>query len=63
MVNGSFVDKKEELINGLIIGNEDVKIDSNVFKVSNLLGELNFEEDEDEIFYLKDFLVYVCRCV
>lgn len=41
--------------------NEDLKIDSGVFKVSNVLGELNFEEDEDEIFYIKDFLVYVCR--
>lgn len=63
MVNGNVVDKKEDLVNGLIIGIEEVKVDGIVFKVSNFLGEFNFEEDEDEIFYLKDFLVFVCRCV
>ena len=64
LVNGSSVDKKEELTNGPATGNEDAKTDSNVSKVSNSLGELNFEEDEDETFYsAKDLPAYACRCV
>lgn len=63
LVNGSAVDKKEELTNGPATGNEDSKTDSNVSKVSNSLGELNFEEDEDETFYSKDLPAYACRCV
>jgi len=64
LVNGSSVDKKEELTNGPATGNEDTKTDSNVSKVSNSLGELNFEEDEDETFYsAKDLPAYACRCV
>ena len=63
LVNGSTVDKKEELTNGPATGNEDSKTDSNVSKVSNSLGELNFEEDEDETFYSKDLPAYACRCV
>lgn len=63
LVNGSAVDKQEELTNGPATGNEDSKTDSNVSKVSNSLGELNFEEDEDETFYSKDLPAYACRCV
>ena len=63
LVNGGSVDKKEELTNGPATGNEDAKTDSNVSKVSNSLGELNFEEDEDETFYSKDLPAYACRCV
>lgn len=63
LVNGNAVDKKEELTNGPATGNEDSKTDANVSKVSNSLGELNFEEDEDETFYSKDLPAFACRCV
>lgn len=63
LVNGNGVDTQEDLTNGPSTGNEDPKVDGSVSKVSNSLGELNFEEDEDETFYTKDLPVYACRCV
>ena len=63
LVNGNAVDKKEDLANGPVAGSEDSKVDGGVSKVSNSLGELNFEEDEDETFYTKDLPAYACRCV
>ena len=63
LVNGNIVDQKEDLSNGPVAVNEESKADGGVSKVSNSLGELNFEEDEDETFYTKDLPVYACRCV
>lgn len=61
LVNGNAVDQKEELSNGPVAANEDTTVDTGVSKVSNSLGELNFEEDEDETFYTKDLPAYACR--
>lgn len=61
LVNGNATDKKENLTNGPTTANEESKADGNVSKVSNSLGELNFEEDEDETFYSKDLPPYACR--
>lgn len=57
VVNGS-LDKKEELANGPVPSNEE----NGVSKVTNSLGELNFEEDEDEVqsFYSKDLPSHAC---
>lgn len=63
LVNGNAVDQKEELSNGPVAANEDTTVDTGVSKVSNSLGELNFEEDEDETFYTKDLPAYACRWV
>lgn len=63
LVNGNVVDKKEELSNGPVAVNNDSKVDGGVAKVNNSLGELNFEEDEDETYYTKDLPAYACRCV
>lgn len=63
LVNGNVVDKKEELSNGPVAVNDDSKVDGGVAKVNNSLGELNFEEDEDETYYTKDLPAYACRCV
>lgn len=63
LVNGNVVDKKEELNNGPVAVNDDSKVDGGVAKVNNSLGELNFEEDEDETYYTKDLPAYACRCV
>lgn len=63
LVNGNVEDQKEVLSNGPVAANEDSKADGGVSKVSNSLGELNFEEDEDETFYTKDLPAYACRCV
>lgn len=61
LVNGNVVDKKEELSNGPVAVNDDSKVDGGVAKVNNSLGELNFEEDEDETYYTKDLPAYACR--
>ncbi|KAK2552912.1 Regulator of nonsense transcripts 1 [Acropora cervicornis] len=61
LVNGNAVEQKEDLSNGPVVGNEDSKVESGVPKVSNALGELNFEEEDDETFYTKDLPVYACR--
>ncbi|XP_073243467.1 regulator of nonsense transcripts 1-like [Porites lutea] len=61
LVNGNVVDEKEELSNGPVAVNDDSKVDGGVAKVSNSLGELNFEEDEDETYYTKDLPPYACR--
>lgn len=36
-------------------------VDENVAKTSQLLAELNFEEDEEDTYYTKDLPVHVCR--
>ena len=58
IVNG-VLNKKEELSNGPVSSAEE----NGVTKVSNSLGELNFEEDEDEVqsFYSKDLPNHACR--
>ena len=62
LVNGTFVDKKEDIPNDPVLVNDDSKADG-ISKVANSLGELNFEEDEDEAFYSKDLPAFACRCV
>lgn len=61
LINGDAVEKKEILTNGPPSSNEEGK--ESVSKVTNSLGELNFEEDEDETFYSKDLPAHACRCV
>lgn len=36
-------------------------VDDNVAKTSQLLAELNFEEDEEDTYYTKDLPVHACR--
>lgn len=36
-------------------------VDDSVAKTSQLLGELNFEEDEEDAYYTKDLPVHACR--
>lgn len=36
-------------------------VDENVAKTSQLLAELNFEEDEEDTYYTKDLPVHACR--
>ncbi|MEE6522581.1 hypothetical protein FKM82_021178 [Ascaphus truei] len=36
-------------------------VDDGVGKTSQLLGELNFEEDEEDTYYTKDLPVHACR--
>lgn len=38
-------------------------MDDNVAKTSQLLAELNFEEDEEDTYYTKDLPVHACRWV
>lgn len=43
----------ERLLNG--------GVDDSVAKASQLLAELNFEEDEEDTYYTKDLPVHACR--
>lgn len=43
----------ERLLNGAV--------DDSVAKASQLLAELNFEEDEEDTYYTKDLPVHACR--
>ena len=61
LVNGDATEKKEVLANGQAAPNEESN--DSVSKVANSLGELNFEEDDDEAFYSKDLPAHACRCV
>lgn len=36
-------------------------VDDSVAKASQLLAELNFEEDEEDTYYTKDLPVHACR--
>lgn len=36
-------------------------LDDSVAKTSQLLAELNFEEDEEDAYYTKDLPVHACR--
>lgn len=38
-------------------------VDESVAKTSQLLAELNFEEDEEDAYYTKDLPLHACRCV
>lgn len=38
-------------------------VDDSVAKASQLLAELNFEEDEEDTYYTKDLPVHACRYV
>lgn len=38
-------------------------LDDTVAKTSQLLAELNFEEDEEDAYYTKDLPVHACRSV
>ncbi|XP_031564537.1 regulator of nonsense transcripts 1-like [Actinia tenebrosa] len=51
LLNGDIIKKKE-------IALEDTKDDTS--KLTNSLGELNFEEDEDESFFPKDLPAHAC---
>lgn len=36
-------------------------VDDSVAKTSQLLAELNFEEDEEDTYYTKDLPIHACR--
>lgn len=54
------------VLNGDIIKQKDIALEETKdesSKLTNSLGELNFEEDEDESFFPKDLPAHACRCV
>lgn len=48
-------------INGPDEGLHNGGMDDSVAKTSQLLGELNFEEDEEDTYYTKDLPIHACR--
>lgn len=48
-------------INGPDEGLLNGGLDDSVAKASQLLAELNFEEDEEDTYYTKDLPVHACR--
>ncbi|XP_034035069.1 putative regulator of nonsense transcripts 1 [Thalassophryne amazonica] len=48
-------------VNGPDAGLLNGGVDDSVVKASQLLGELNFEEDEEDTYYTKDLPVHACR--
>ncbi|XP_048583576.1 regulator of nonsense transcripts 1 [Nematostella vectensis] len=58
VLNGTVIEKKE---NVLANGPANSEAKDGVSKVANSLGELNFEEEEDETFYQKDLPAHACR--
>lgn len=48
-------------VNGPDEGLHNGGLDDSVIKTSQLLGELNFEEDEEDTYYTKDLPVHACR--
>jgi len=48
-------------VNGPDEGLHNGGVDDSVAKTSQLLGELNFEEDEEDTYYTKDLPVHACR--
>ena len=63
LINEKGEDEKEKLTNG-----EEVLVDGeqkgdDVGNVAKTLGELNFEEEEDETYYTKDLPPHACRYI
>lgn len=48
-------------VNGPDEGLHNGGLDDSVAKTSQFLGELNFEEDEEDAYYTKDLPVHACR--
>lgn len=48
-------------VNGPDEGLHNGGVDDSVAKASQLLAELNFEEDEEDTYYTKDLPVHACR--
>lgn len=48
-------------VNGPNEGLHNGGVDDSVAKASQLLAELNFEEDEEDTYYTKDLPVHACR--
>lgn len=48
-------------VNGPDDGLHNGGLDDSVAKASQLLAELNFEEDEEDTYYTKDLPVHACR--
>lgn len=48
-------------VNGPDDGLHNGGLDDSVAKASQLLAELNFEEDEEDTYYIKDLPVHACR--
>ncbi len=48
-------------VNGPDEGLHNGGVDDSVAKTSQLLAELNFEEDEEDTYYTKDLPVHACR--
>lgn len=48
-------------VNGPDDGLHNGGMDDSVAKASQLLAELNFEEDEEDTYYTKDLPVHACR--
>ncbi|XP_033821172.1 putative regulator of nonsense transcripts 1 [Periophthalmus magnuspinnatus] len=49
-------------LNGPNDGLHNGGVDDPVAKTTQLLQELNFEEDEEDAYYTKDLPVHACRC-
>lgn len=50
-------------VNGPDDGLHNGGVDDSVAKASQLLAELNFEEDEEDTYYTKDLPVHACRYI
>ena len=48
-------------VNGPDDGLHNGGVDDSVAKASQLLAELNFEEDEEDTYYTKDLPLHACR--
>lgn len=48
-------------VNGPVDGLHNGGVNDSVAKASQLLAELNFEEDEEDTYYTKDLPVHACR--
>lgn len=48
-------------VNGPDEGLHNGGVDDSVAKASQLLAELNFEEDEEDTYYTKDLPLHACR--
>ena len=48
-------------VNGPDEGLHNGGVDDSVAKASQLLAELNFEEDEEDSYYTKDLPLHACR--
>jgi len=59
VVNGGVIEQRDRVANGP--SSEEKKDDS--AKITKSLGELNFEEEEDESYFPKDLPAHACRFV